>query len=57
MLCIIVIIHLSACFEQLGKNSHITMGRLMEDKREELFPDPDGVEYTRFLPADENVLE
>ncbi len=29
----------------------------MEEKIKELFPNPDGEEYTGFLPADEYVIE
>ncbi len=41
----------------LGKNNRIKLGRSLQEKIKELFPHPEGVEYTGFLPADEDVLE
>jgi len=46
-----------ARYERLGKNNRIKLGRCVEDKIKELFPNPEGVEYTGFQPADEEVLE
>ena len=46
-----------ARYGQLGKNNRIKLGRCVEDKIKELFPNPEGVEYTGFQPADEDVLD
>jgi hypothetical protein len=46
-----------AQYGHLGKNNCIKLGKCVEGKIKELFPHPDGEEYTGFLPADEHVIE
>jgi hypothetical protein len=46
-----------ACYGHIEKNNHIKLGKCVEEKIKELFPNPDGEEYTGFLPADEYVIE
>jgi hypothetical protein len=44
-----------AQYGHLGKGNRIKLGKCVEEKIKELFPNPDGEEYTGFLPANEPV--